>query len=66
MTEALNAKTTTEKETLKISSGMFPRFDRILTAALCKPEHLRSAFGVRFQTYIEESENEMQFQFTKR
>ena len=54
VTEASNTKTTKEKETLKISSGMFPRFDRVLAAALSKPEHLRSAFGVRFQAYLEE------------
>ena len=51
--KALTARTEHEKHELKVSSGDFPRFDRVLAAALCKPEHLRSSFGVRFQSYLE-------------
>ena len=41
---------------MRHSSGSFPRFDRVLAAALCKPEHLRSTFGVRFNSYLESCE----------
>lgn len=44
------------KANLQLSSGAFPRFDRGLAAALCKPEHLRSQFGVRFNAYLETCE----------
>ena len=56
VSEAMNAKTDHEKSTLQASSGPFPKFDRVLAAALCKPEHLRSHFGVRFNAYLEECE----------
>ena len=44
--KALVARTPDECKELADSSGDFPRFDRVITAALCKPEHLRSHFGV--------------------
>ena len=56
ITQALGAKTDQEKANLQLSSGAFPRFDRVLAAALCKPEHLRSQFGVRFNAYLETCE----------
>ena len=56
VTQALGAKTEQEKADLQASSGPFPRFDRVLAAALCKPEHLRSQFGVRFNAYLESCE----------
>ena len=54
LTQSMTAKTDGERQSLKNSSGDFPRFDRILAAAFCKPEHLRSIFGVRFNAYLEE------------
>ena len=56
LSETINARSATEKHALQSSSGDFPRFDRVLAAALCKPEHLRSHFGVRFNSYLEECE----------
>ena len=56
LTQSMTAKTDGERQSLKNSSGDFPRFDRILAAAFYKPEHLRSIFGVRFNAYLEECE----------
>ena len=55
--KALVARTPDECKELADSSGDFPRFDRVITAALCKPEHLRSHFGVRFQSFLEACES---------
>ena len=56
--DAILAKTTQQVAQLQDSSGDFPRFDRVLAYALCRPEMLRSLFGVRFQAYLEEMESE--------
>ncbi|CAL1128425.1 unnamed protein product [Cladocopium goreaui] len=56
LSKALAAKSEAERAELKSSSGDFPRFDRILAAAFCRPEHLRSSFGVRFNAYLDECE----------
>ena len=56
LSKAMTAKSDVERDALKYSSDDFPRFDRILAAALCKPEHLRSLLGVRFNAYLEECE----------
>ena len=45
--KGLKARTTEEVEELKRSSGDFPRFDRMMAAALTRPEHLKSIFGSR-------------------
>lgn len=55
--KALVARAPDECKELADFSGDFPRFDKIITAASCKPEHLRSHFGVRFQSFLEACES---------
>ena len=41
---------------LAINSGDFPRMDRILASLICKPESMRTPFGLRIQAYVEQAE----------
>ena len=42
-----------ESDQLRESSGDFPRFDRVIASILCKPEVLKTSFGLRVQSYVE-------------
>eukprot|EP00439_Symbiodinium_sp_Y106_P044215 s212_g5.t1 len=53
---AIRARSETEIRALNSSSDPYPRLDRVLASALTKPEHLKSHFGPKFQSYIEECE----------
>ena len=54
--QALRARTDDEIRDLSVSSGSYPRLDRVIASALTRPEHLKSPFGLKFQAYIEECE----------
>ena len=56
--KGMRARSTEEVEELKLSSGDFPRFDRMLAAALTRPEHLKSIFGFQLQSYVEGCQTE--------
>ena len=53
---AIRARSDTEIRALHSSSDPYPRLDRVLASALTKPEHLKSHFGLKFQSYIEDCE----------
>ena len=55
--KAIRARSHTEIRALNNdSSDPYPRLDRVLASALTKPERLKSHFGLKFQSYIEEFE----------
>ena len=54
--QALRARADDEVSDLRVSSGNYPRLDRVIASALTRPEHLKSPFGLKFQAYIEECE----------
>ena len=45
-----------EAKELQRDSEGFPRFDRVIASVLCKPEVLRSSFGLKVQAYVEKCE----------
>ena len=47
-----------EAEELRINSEAFPRMDRVLASVLCRQEVLKTAFGLRIQSYVEACEAE--------
>ena len=55
--KALRARSETAILELHNSSDPYPRLDRVLAGALTKPEHLKSHFGLKFQSYIEDCES---------
>ena len=52
--KALKARKEDEVLELQASSGDHARFDRVIATALTKPEHLKSHFGTKLQSRIEE------------
>ena len=54
--KAFKARSETDIADLAVSSGAYPRFDRVLASALTKPEHLKSHFGIKLQAYLEDAE----------
>ena len=55
--KALRARSEPAILELHNSSDPYPRLDRVLAGALTKPEHLKSHFGLKFQSYIEDCES---------
>ena len=53
---AIRARSDAEIRALNDSSEPYPRLDRVLASALTKFEHLKSHFGLKFRSCIEECE----------
>ena len=49
-----------QAELLRTSSGDFPRLDRVIASVLCKPEALKTSFGLKIQSYVELCESTSQ------
>eukprot|EP00435_Cladocopium_sp_Y103_P068674 s1190_g32.t1 len=45
-----------QSDALRNDSGDFPRLDRVLASVLCRQDTLRTAFGLRIQSYVEACE----------
>ena len=45
-----------ESDLLRTDSGDFPRLDRVLASVLCRQDTLRTALGLRTQSYVETCE----------
>ena len=56
-TKAFTARGDEAKRLINDSEG-FPRFDRVIASVLCKPEVLKSSFGLKVQSYVERCEME--------
>ena len=53
---AIRARSDAEIRALNDSSEPYPRLDRVLASGLTKFEHLKSHFGLKFRSCIEECE----------
>ena len=56
--QAFKARSETDIDELAVSSGSYPRLDRVLASALTKKKkkRLKSHFGIKLQAYLEDAE----------